>query len=77
MTWHATISRPDNRTILHLMDVPTLGEDRPRLTSPDEFRAFLAGHPEVEAINVYDSRFPRRPVPVGGFGDKLIAKLFR
>jgi hypothetical protein len=59
------------------MDLQTHGQDYPKLTNPGEVRAFLANHPEIEAVNVYSSDFPRRPVPIGKFGDKLIKKLFK
>jgi hypothetical protein len=77
MTWYAKINRPSNDVILHLMDIATVGEDRPRLETADQVRVFLAAHPEIQAVNVYDSRFPRRPVPIAKFGPELIARLFR
>jgi hypothetical protein len=76
MTWHAKISKPSGRVILHLMDLATPGEDRPELGSPEEVTAFLAAHPEVEAVNVYSGRFPRRAIPVAKFDAKMIRRLF-
>lgn len=76
-TWHAKISRPSDQVILHLMDIATKGEDQPKFTSREEVAAFLAAHPEIEAVNVYSSEFPRRPVPVGKFDGKMIARLFK
>jgi hypothetical protein len=76
MTWHAKINRPSDRVILHLMDIATHGEDQPKLTSVAEVNAFLASHPEIDAVNVYCSRFPRRPIPLAKFDQKMVAKLF-
>jgi hypothetical protein len=76
MTWYAKIDKPSDRTILNLMDIATRGEYRPWLTSPEEVAAFLAAHPEVEAVNVYSSDFPRRPVPVEKFGPAMVRRLF-
>jgi hypothetical protein len=76
-TWHAKVSKPSETVVLHLMDIATKGEDRTRLTSPDEVSAYLTAHPEIEEVNIYDSRFPRRAFPVGKFDDAMRRKLFR
>ena len=76
--WYARINKPSDRVILHLMDITSLGGDHPKkLVNPEEVVSFIAAHPEIEAVNVYDSRFPRRPVPVADFGEKMVAKLFK
>ena len=77
MTWHAHINCPSDRVVLYLSDLATHGKDYPRLASPGEVAAFLAAHPEVEAVSVSDSRFPRRPVPVEAFRNKWLKKFFR
>jgi hypothetical protein len=77
MHWYASITRPSDRTILHLMDLATRGEDNPRLDGPEGVRAFLAAHPEIEAVNVYSSDFPRKPIPVAKFDAKMVRRLFR
>jgi len=49
---HVYTDNSSGRIILHVWDIPTHGQDYPILANAAEFRAYLAAHPEIEAVNV-------------------------
>jgi hypothetical protein len=73
------IGHPNSqRAIAYVLDVRRLGpEPQTTVNTPEELRAFLAAHPEVQAVMFHDSRMPRRAVPAESVTDKLLRKLFR
>lgn len=77
MKWFATIRLHGTSTrngVLHLMDIETRGIE---VTSPVQFALFVADHPEIASVSVYDTRFPRKPVPFATFIDKHAKKLWK
>jgi hypothetical protein len=77
MTWYATISRPSDRVVLHLQDLPVRGEEPTPLPDPSAVWAFLQQHPQVQAVLFYAAWMPRRAVPVEKVTPALVRKLFR
>jgi hypothetical protein len=80
MTWYAVQSKPSDRMILHLWDIRPHGnkaDSVPELKTEDDVHAYLVAHPEIDAVNVYDSRFPQRPIPIARFDAAMIARLFQ
>jgi hypothetical protein len=77
MPWYAHINKPSRQVILHLQNLRTLGRVDPAIETPAALAAFLAEHPEVEAVIFYAAWMPRRAVPVAKITPALLRKLFR
>lgn len=75
----ATVMRTSGTMIMHVWGTAPLGYETQALTNPEEFRAFLDLHPEVELINIYiyASGIPRRAFPVAKLTDAILRRLFR
>ena len=77
---HVTLNRdypPRPRPgVLHLSGLPAQGRGDTDVTDPAAFAAFVAAHPEIGTVLVYDSRFPQRPVPWAKFVDRHAGKIW-
>lgn len=78
--WYAHITEnrdypPRERPgVLHLTDLTREGATN--VTEASDFKAFLAAHPEIGTVTVYDSRFPQRPVVIEVFMEKHARKIW-
>jgi hypothetical protein len=56
--------------------MPGVRMDATNVTDFEAFQAFLAAHPGIGTVIVYDSRFPQRPISWDRFVQKHVRKIW-
>lgn len=79
MTLYAKISKPSDRVLVTLFDLLPVGQESLWTEVPTvaDCEAFIAAHPEAQAVNFTGSWMPQRPVAIERVDAKLIRKQYR